>query len=393
MRNTCQFPYNFRKYDKVSAGDACFWGIYWGLAYFYRHLAGSMKKVLVDMHRLKYNPFNGLYSVCINLGKALAAMPSNDMELCYYLPRKDFGIFGKDQQYVEHRSFDKFYMPGTGRYDLWHVTTQLSWYRPFNKRTKVVYTLYDFSYLIEDAQNVKRNQRLLKETQQRIDRADYITGISQFAIDEAARHLDLGNKPTKAIPLGCTIDEFPSFDSPKYRPSKPFLFTIGLVQPRKNFHVLPPLLLDNDLELVIAGLNNYEYGKEVVAAAEKFGVADRVKLIGPASEEEKYWYYKNCEAFLFPSYAEGFGLPVIEAMYHGKPVFISDRTSLPEVGGDAAYYFRSFDPDQMREAFRMGMQDYAQNRPASKIKAQAMRFNWNNTAAAYMDVYAGLLGT
>jgi glycosyltransferase involved in cell wall biosynthesis len=343
------------------------------------------------MHRLKYNPFNGLYSVCMNLGKALAKIPVTDLELEYYLPKKDFGIFGPDATYTEHRSIDKFYRFGTGKYDLWHVTTQLSWYRPFNRRTKVLYTLYDFSYLIEDAGNVKRNKRLLAQTQERIDRADYITGISQFAIDEAYKHLNLGNKPTRAIHLGCTVATFPGFDTPKYRPAKPFLFTIGLVQPRKNFHVLPALLEGNDYELVIAGLNEFDYGKEVEAAAKKFGVADRVKLIGPATEEEKYWYYKNCEAFLFPSYAEGFGLPIIEAMYHGKPVFSSDRTSLPEVGGDAAYYFHEFDPEHMRQVFAEGMQHYATHQPIEKIKQQAARFSWDRCAEEYIDVYKQML--
>ena len=350
-----------------------------------------MKQVLVDMHRLKYNPFNGLYSVCINLGKALAATHPQGMELNYYLPKKDFGIFGPDAKYTEHRSIDKYYKFGTGKYDLWHITTQLSWYRPFNKHTKVLYTLYDFSYLIEDPANVKRNKRLLKQTQDRINRADYITGISQFALDEAAKHLDLGNKPTKAILLGCTVATFPGFDSPKYRPAKPFLFTIGLVQPRKNFHVLPPLLLDNDYELVIAGLNEFDYGKEVMEATRKFGVEDRVKLIGPASEEEKDWYYRNCEAFLFPSYAEGFGLPVIEAMHHGKPVFISDKTSLPEVGGDAAWYFRDFDPDAMRKVFTDGMKEYVSANPIEKIKQQAAKFSWDTCAAEYIDVYKQML--
>lgn len=350
-----------------------------------------MRQVLVDMHRLKYNPYNGLYSVSINLGKALAAKHPADMEMVYYLPKKDYGIFGNDAKYTEHRSIDKFYKFGTGQYDLWHATTQLSWYRPFNKRTKVLYTLYDFSYLIEDAGNTKRNNRLLKQTQDRIDRADYITGISQFAIDEARKHLNLGDKPTRAIQLGCTVSEFPDFDLPKYRPAKPFLFTIGLVQPRKNFHVLPPLLLGNDYELVIAGLNEFEYGKEIVEAAKKFGVEDRVKLIGPASEEEKYWYYKNCEAFLFPSYAEGFGLPVIEAMYHGKPVFISDKTSLPEVGGDAAYYFRSFDPGYMQQVFKDGMKEYIVANPTEKIKQQAAKFSWDNCAAEYIEVYEEMI--
>jgi glycosyltransferase involved in cell wall biosynthesis len=350
-----------------------------------------MYQVLIDLHRLKYNPFNGLYSVCMNLGHALSVVPHSDMDFHYYLPKKDFGRFGDRVAYTEHRSIDKFYKFGTSKYDVWHITTQLSWYRPFNKRTKQVYTLYDFSYLIEDPNNTKRNQRLLKETQKRIDRADFITGISQYAIDEAAKHLDLRGKPTRAIPLGCTETTFPDFDAPKYRPQRPFLFTIGLVQPRKNFHVLPPLLVDNDYELVIAGLNNYEYGKEVEAAAKKFGVSDRVKLIGPATEEEKYWYYKNCEAFLFPSYAEGFGLPVIEAMFHGKPVFSSDRTSLPEVGGDAAYYFRDFDPDAMRKVFKEGMEDFERRNPVAQIRRQAVRFSWHNAAAEYIDVYREVL--
>jgi glycosyltransferase involved in cell wall biosynthesis len=250
-----------------------------------------------------------------------------------------------------------------------------------------VYTLYDFSYLIEDAANEKRNARLLKETQRRIDRADYITGISQFAIDEAHKHLNLRGKPTQAIPLGCTVNTFPDFDAPGYRPSKPFLFTIGLVQPRKNFHVLPPLLAGNEYELVIAGLNEFGYGKEVEEAARKYGVSNRVKLIGPASEQEKDWYYRHCEAFLFPSYAEGFGLPVIEAMYHGKPVFSSDRTSLPEVGGDAAYYFHDFSPEAMREVFRKGMENYHTLHPVNKIKAQATRFSWQNCANEYLNLY------
>jgi glycosyltransferase involved in cell wall biosynthesis len=223
-----------------------------------------------------------------------------------------------------------------------------------------------------------------------VDRADFIAGISQYTLDTAAKHLELGNKPRKVIYNGCNINDFPGYDSPVYRPAKPFLFSIGLVQPRKNFHLLPALLKDNDYELIIAGLNHFDYKTTVGEEARRWKVDHRVKLVGAISEEDKYWYYKNCTAFVFPSYAEGFGLPVIEAMYHGKPVFISKETSLPEIGGDAAYYFDSFDPEQMQETFKKGMLDYNQGDRVIKLKQRAAFFSWDKAAADYLEIYRSI---
>ena len=95
------------------------------------------KNVLIDMHRLKSNPYNGLYIFSCGLGKALAAVNDDEINLHFYLPKKFFDFFGEQYQYVRHRSKDKFFMRGTEKYDVWHITTQISWYRPFNKKTKV----------------------------------------------------------------------------------------------------------------------------------------------------------------------------------------------------------------------------------------------------------------
>jgi len=62
-----------------------------------------------------------------------------------------------------------------------------------------------------------------------------------------------------------------------------------------------------------------------------------VSLLGTISESDKIFYYKNCLAFAFPSLREGFGFPVLEAMTFGKPVFLSNKTSLPEIGGSHAF--------------------------------------------------------
>ena len=316
-----------------------------------------MKNILVDMHRLKQNPFNGLYTFSYNLGKSLAALPSGNMKLNFYLPKDKFGIFGEKAAYKAHHSIDKFYMPGTSKFDVWHATTTISWYKPFNKKTKFIFTIHDLNFLIEEAENVARNKRMLKLIQQRVDRADHITGISQYALETAAQHLNLHDKPRTVIYNGCNVNDFPLFDSPRYRPLKPFLFAIGLVQPRKNFHLLPALLKGNDYELIIAGLNHFDYKNVVEMEIKKQDVAARVKLTGPITEEEKYWYYKNCTAFLFPSFAEGFGLPAIEAMHFGKPVFFIRQNLYAGNRGDAAYYFIILMRQPCKRYLQQGMKE------------------------------------
>jgi glycosyltransferase involved in cell wall biosynthesis len=349
-----------------------------------------MTKVLIDMHRLKHNPYNGLYVFSKELGMHLATAQPMDMDFHFYVPGKDTGIFGKDAVYAKHRSIDKFFRFGTDAYDVWHITTTLSWYKPFHRKVKVVYTIHDLNFLIEEKHNPKRNKRVLNEIQKRAARADYIIAISQYALDVANEFLPVKGKPQRVIYNGAALLPDQQISKPKYQPAKPFLFSIGQMYPRKNFHVLPPLLFKNDYELVIAGLHQTDYGHKVMEAAKRYGVQDRVHLVGPVTEEEKHWYYKTCDAFLFPSYAEGFGLPVVEAMHYGKPVFLSKETCLPEIGGDAAYYFSSFDAETMQRQFGEGLQHYRQNHPAESIKQRAHYFNWQKAAEEYIDVYREL---
>lgn len=350
-----------------------------------------MKNYLVDLHRLRHNPFNGLYTFSCRLAEHLLLQPLHDEELYYYLPKDKFGFFGTMPHYITHKRAHKFYQAATKKYDVWHLTTGISQYRPFNRKTKLVYTIHDVNFLVEDPHNKKRNARSLSVMQHNANRADHIVGISKYALDFAGQHLDFGKTPTSVIYNGYTVSEFPDFNEPLYKPSKPFLFSISLVQPRKNFHVLPALLVNNDYELVIAGLNHFDYAKKVMEEARRWNVQDRVKLIGAVDEKDKYWYYRHCDAFLFPSVAEGFGAPPLEAMHFGKPVFLSTYMSLPEIGGTVAYYFDGFEPDAMRLVFEKGMSDYNNHDRIAAIKQQASLFNWNKTAKEYLDVYRQLL--
>jgi glycosyltransferase involved in cell wall biosynthesis len=345
------------------------------------------KHVLVDLHRLRHNPFNGLYRFCRELGTALIPHSTPSLRLHYYVPATQIGTFGDPVSYAVQRSVDKYYRLGTRQYDVWHATTGLSWYRPFNRHTRIIYTIHDLNFLIEEPDQTARNKRLLRQMQERANRAHQLVFISDYVQQYCERYMQLGDKPRTVIYNGGSglLPDI-SHHTPDYLPKRPFLFAVGLVQPRKNFHLLPALLQNNEYELVIAGLNDFEYGKTVAAAIAEWGMQDRARLIGPVSEADKAWYYQHCSAFLFPSFAEGFGLPLIEAMQYGKPVFTTRETCLPEIGGDAAFYFSALDPEAMQTDFARGMDLFDAQR-AEQCRQRAALFTWDRAAAQYAQLY------
>jgi len=350
-----------------------------------------MHNVLVDLHRLGGNKYNGLYHFCYQLGSHLLQAPDPAVDLHFYVPESAKGIFGDRMKYATQRSRDKVFRFGTGKYDVWHIATTLSWYRPFNRYTKNIFTIHDLNFLQEEEYTEASKKKYLSLIQQRVNRADHLTFISNFAHRQAAENLKLSNKPYSIIYNGCNIPLAVGNIQPTYKPITPFLFTIGQLHSRKNFHVLPALLVGNDYQLIIAGLNDFPYTQKVIAEAKKHGVENRLKLIGPITDEEKSWYYQHCEAFVFPSVGEGFGLPVLEAMHFGKPVFLANSTSLPEVGGDVAYYFNSFDAEAMQSVFEKGMNDYNSNERTSQIKEQVQQFDWNAIAQEYISLYKTMI--
>ena len=140
------------------------------------------------------------------------------------------------------------------------------------------------------------------------------------------------------------------------------------------------------LHLVIAGNDK---GPEAEVIREKINSLDlvnRVSVVGMISEGEKKWYYENCQGLVFPSLTEGFGLPVVEAMHMGKPVFLSNLTSLPEIGGEIANYWESFAPDHMASLVKEGLANHNEKK-AVALRNRAAQFSWENAAKEYIKVY------
>jgi glycosyltransferase involved in cell wall biosynthesis len=217
-----------------------------------------------------------------------------------------------------------------------------------------------------------------------------VTTASAFSAEEIERHLDLRNKTMQVIPHGLSaLASLPSRPAGVPEGGGPFLFAIGHVVPRKNLAVLVPFLKRlPDISLVIAGRNTGSYARRMVSLAQEEGVANRIVMLGPVTADERQWLYQHCDAVVMPSLTEGFGLPVIEGMREGKPVFMSRATSLPEVGGPLGFYWDSYEPAHMAEVFTQGMQAVQQDRSyGDKLRAHAARFSWAAAAKAYIELY------
>lgn len=173
---------------------------------------------------------------------------------------------------------------------------------------------------------------------------------------------------------------------------KPYILYLGGLDAHKGLEILCEAfdkIDDKNVTLVMAGGRCAWYDIDPVIASMKRH--RDVILPGYVSDEEKRVLMSMAEAFVFPSFYEGFGLPVIEAMACGAPVIASDATSLPEVGGDAAVYFQAGDSEVLTDRINMLLSDRDLNgslRKKSLLRSES--FSWDITAMNMEKVFSKL---
>ena len=346
-----------------------------------------MKKILIDLYKIK-ELYSGLGQFSVNFANELASRLPKEFLVNFFIPKKNELSFLNNKVKTTNASFLKRYFPSLNEtYNIWHSLHQFPSFLP-NKNSIWILTIHDLNFLIE--KNEGKKAKYLKLLQKNIDRADCITTISNFSKKEIENNMDLGLKKIIVIYNGVSSGKDIKKIKPSFLNGKKYFFTIGVFNKKKNFEVLLPLMkyFDDHL-LVIAGNNDTFYGEEIKKKIKKLNLEDRIILPGKINNSNKQWLLANCEALLFPSLAEGFGLPVIEAMYEGKPVFLSKHTSLPEIGGSLAFYFDSFNEKHMTDLIRSKLEDvYASGEKfEAKSKEYAKQFNWKNCVNKYLDLY------
>lgn len=363
-----------------------------------------MPSLFIDAERLR-DLNSGLGQVCLHLGHELVRQCPPAWTLTFLVPKGQTGVFGHTLpgggpvRYIEASWLQKLWI--AGQFDVWHCLHQDSSYLPRPGQGKLMLTIYDLNFLERTDYSAAKKARRLATLQRKINRAAMLTAGSAYTASVVRQHLTVPESvPLEVVHTGVAISEH---DLPTDAPrpdfladgAVPFFLFVGVIHPKKNVHVLLPLLeAFPDYRLVLAGPDRHPYAEHIREQARKLGVADRLLMPGPVDERTKLWLYAHCEAFLFPSLSEGFGLPVAEAMTFGRPVFSSRLTSLPEVGGKEAYYFDDFDPETMAKVLHDGLHDFGQNPlRQERMKKRAAGFRWPAVAGHYWQLYAKLAGS
>ena len=307
------------------------------------------------------------------------------------LLKPHFGSFFKYKRYFGARRYELTRV--RRKYNVWHSVNQNTKIEPYYNLPYVL-TIHDVNFIqeISDDLNHERNQRFIEK----LNRADAITYISEYAQQSTHRYFDVPKVPEYVIYNGNPIDHLENLKDfqPDTIVQGDYLYTIGDFLERKNFHLLVEMMqFLPDLHLIISGNDTRAYAETVRETISKLQLEDRVLLTGRVSDKEKQYYMKNCLAFVFPSLREGFGLPVIEAMKFGVPIFLANTTSLPEIGGSHAFYWDDFEPSLMAQKIEMSLPIYQQKKDEYqlKLKERSAQFTWKRAAQHYIDVYKHLI--
>ena len=249
--------------------------------------------------------------------------------------------------------------------------------------------ILDVNYLTQPGTYEPMFVRYAKWSVKRAARnADGLMTISAFSRAEISRHLGVDPEKISVVYPGLDRPPDGTFREPLDRP---YALYVGATEKHKNVGLLLDAWekMNGSLVLAIVGRPGRDHAELAARAAKSGG---RVLLVGSVDQTQLEAWYRNAVAFLFPSLAEGFGYPPLEAMQRGVPVIASRAGSLPEVLGDAAAYFAPTDPGELVSRISEVVDDGALRASmVSKGLAQVAKYNWPDAAAATTALLEGLV--
>lgn len=289
------------------------------------------------------------------------------------------------------------------RPDLLHV----QYTGPLAANVPLVVSVHDVSYLDYPQYFTRFRSTQLRITVRRtVERAAAVLTPSEFSRDAILGHYTID--PAKVVVV-------PNAVSPIFRPVDrqvaaaaverkfhirgPFVLMVGDLQPRKNhrgllraFESVMGALPQLPHRLVFVGKETW-YSRELHRAVAASGIRDRVDFTGFIEDADLVHFYNACDLLVFPSFYEGFGLPILEGMACGRAVVCSNTSAMPEVADGAGILFDPHSTEEMARAIADVLRDPELRARMERLGTQrAAQFSWEQSARRTLEVYYTVAG-
>ena len=233
-----------------------------------------------------------------------------------------------------------------------------------------------------------------------VHHADKIIAISEQTKNDIVEYYNIDAAKIAVIYQGChptfkTIKTQEQKDRirEKYNLPKQFLLNVGSIEPRKNALQIIKAIENIDIPLVIVGKET-KYSAEIQQYISQKGLQDRVHILQGFTMEELSTLYAMADIFIYPSKYEGFGIPIIEALYAGTPVITTNSGVFPEAGGPSSCYINPENINDISNAIQNILaNDALKAEMIRKGLAFVQRFNDDVIASQWARVYTDLLKT
>ena len=272
-------------------------------------------------------------------------------------------------------------------------------------KAKIVFTIYDVAPMVYPEFTTEENRVICFDGLFNASLyADHCIAISEYTKKSFLHHFPHypENRMT-VVHLGTRESLNSNMDAnlkikvlKKFDIAGEFWLGVGTIEPRKNYRLLIEAyseLKDQKRPLVIAGGKGW-LESDLDQRIKQSGIKDRVKFLGYVTDEELSVLYRSCFAFIYPSFYEGFGLPVLEAMSCGAAVITSNTSSLPEVGGNAVLYIDPQSKENLIEKMELLM-DHPLLIQELRIKSKERSkiFSWDKAAERVLKNYQKIIQT
>ncbi len=261
---------------------------------------------------------------------------------------------------------------------------------------RLILVIYDLIFMdknmeasISRIQNVGRHYRRVVVPRV-ARRASHVITVSEFSKQRIVANLGIPESRITVIPAA--IDEFWFQSVERKRSDRPYVLTVSGEAPSKNLSRLIEAFAQThrtrpEVRLIVAGVKPAAHD-HFQNLASMLGVDDDVTFVPFLSDEELRSLYQNAEIFVCASLTEGFGIPVLEAMASGVPLACSKTSSIPEVSGDAAWYFDPCDSDSISDTLTQLLTetDLARSR-IQQGKSRAVQFSEQNVEVKVQEFW------